>query len=53
MRLREFIKQNRNEIDAKIKCVAPNIRINDGEREDWIMNDEGLYYWAQTAGVRV
>ena len=26
---------------------------NDGERAEWINNDEGLYQWARSEGVRV
>jgi hypothetical protein len=27
--------------------------LNDSERRDWIMNDEGLYNWARQNGVRI
>ena len=47
MRLREFIKENRDEIDNCIKSACPNCSLNDREREMWIMNDEGLYNWAR------
>jgi len=47
MRLREFIKENRQEIDRCIKSVCSNCKLNDKERADWIMNDEGLYNWAK------
>ena len=54
MRMREFIKQNRQELDECIKRVCPNCpRLNDNDREDWIMNDEGLYNWARSEGVKV
>ena len=44
MTKREYIKQNREEIDAHIRRVVPNIgTINDDDREQWIMSDEGLY----------
>ena len=26
---------------------------NDDERRDWILNDEGLYNWARSEGVRI
>jgi len=46
MSMRDFIRQNRTEIDACIKRACPNIKpLNDSEREQWINNDEGLYNW--------
>ena len=53
MTMREFIKENKEEIDAGIKRVCPNCRLNDEERRMWIANDEGLYLWARRSGVRV
>ena len=53
MTLREFIKENRVELDACIKRVVPNIHLNDAERRLWILNDEGLYNWARSEGVRI
>lgn len=56
MTLREFIKENRVELDA---CIAraigrdKNPYPNDQERRDWILNDEGLYNWARSEGVRI
>ena len=47
MRLREFIKENRTELDDCIKSTCPNCSLNDSEREMWILNDEGLYNWAK------
>jgi len=52
--LSEFIAENRKVIDTFIKHVCPNARYsNDEERRQWIMNDEGLYNWARSEGVRV
>jgi len=51
--MREFIKENRKMIDRTILCACPNCRLNDDEREKWIMNDEGLYNWARMSGVRI
>lgn len=28
-------------------------RLNDSERRLWILNDEGLYNWARSEGVRI
>ena len=59
MTMREFIKTNRDELDDAIKLlgsyrfIVPNARLNDNERENWIMNDEGLYEWARIEGVRI
>lgn len=53
MTMREFIKTNRAEIDKAIKKRLPDYRLNDQDRRDWIMNDESLYSWARSEGVRV
>ena len=54
MTMREFIKRNRQFIDEAIKRACPNNpHFNDEERRLWILNDEGLYNWARSEGVRV
>ena len=54
MTLKDFIKDNREDIDECIKRVCPNNRyFNDAERENWVLNDEGLYRWARSEGVRI
>lgn len=53
MTLREFIKENKDEIDSCIKQVVPDARLNYEERRLWILNDEGLYNWARSYGVRI
>jgi len=53
MTLKDFIKENREEIDAAIKRVCDNVRLTDEERRLWILNDEGLYRWARSEGVRI
>ncbi|MFW6272829.1 MAG: hypothetical protein ACOC2U_03520 [bacterium] len=53
MTMREFIKENKEEIDNAIKSVCDNCRLNNDERRNWVMNDEGLYRWARSCGVRV
>lgn len=59
MTIRDFIRANRSDIDAHINRVLyrydgsgnpgtipnPPPTRNDTEREQWIMNDEGLYNW--------
>ena len=65
--MREFIKNNRSEIDDCINGALyrhdgnggrgtipnPPPKRTDSDREDWIINDEGLYNWARREGVRV
>ncbi len=53
MQLRQFIKENRKELDEAIKRVVPDTRLNDEERRLWILNDEGLYNWARSSGCRI
>ena len=54
MTLREFIRDNRSDLDAVIRRACPNVdTIDDKERRLWILNDEGLYLWARREGVRV
>ena len=67
MTIKAFIAQNREELDRSInsaiyrydgrggKGTVPNPppSRNDSERQEWIMNDEGLYNWARSEGCRV
>jgi Leu/Phe-tRNA-protein transferase len=54
MPMQKFIKEHRAEIDAAILRVCPNCtRHNDEERRLWILNDEGLYNWARSEGVKI
>lgn len=53
MGLRQWIRENREEIDKAILSVNPCNRCNDEERELWVKNNEGLYLWAKAEGVRV
>jgi hypothetical protein len=55
--LTDFIRENRAEIDA---CILRALRLtwqdqtlNDSEGRQWILNDEGLYNWARSEGVRL
>ncbi len=56
MTLKQFLKENRTELDA---CIAralgedKNPRANDDERRLWVLNDEGLYRWARSEGVKI
>lgn len=51
--LREFVKRHRSEISEVIRALCPNVgSLNDEDRRQWVMNDEGLYRWARSWGVR-
>lgn len=52
--IRQFIRENKQEIDEVIRrAVSKDITLNNKDREEWIMNDEGLYKWAQVEGVKI
>lgn len=52
--IHDFIRAHREELDAAILRACPNAgRIDDAERRLWILNDEGLYNWARSEGVRI
>ena len=53
MKMQEFIKANRQELDNAIQSVSPGAPKNDHERRLWILNDEGLYNWARSEGVKI
>jgi hypothetical protein len=69
MRLRDFIRANRPEIDGRINAILfryagdgtnrpgvipdPPPRRNDDERLMWIDNDESLTMWARNEGANV
>ena len=53
MTLANFIKENKQELDSCIKNVVPGASLNDSERRLWILNDEGLYNWARSSGVKI
>ena len=53
MTMRKFIKTNRDELDDAIRFILPNARLNDSERENWIMNNAELYGWALIEGVQI
>lgn len=56
MRMQDFIKENREEVDRIIKSTPgtpEDLPLNDAERRTWIENDEGLYMWARSEGVPV
>jgi hypothetical protein len=52
MTLSEFIRENEPTIDDFITgVVGETASIDYCERENWVMNDEGLYTWALDLGV--
>lgn len=57
MTLRQFVRANRDLIDSQIVAVTespiPQGLHNDDEREDWVLNDEGLYILARSEGVNI
>ena len=66
MTIRDFIRENRRELDRAIfsamyrydgkggkGTIPADAKLNDKERHAWVLNDEGLYRWARSAGVKV
>ena len=62
MTFKQFIKVNRKELDEHItkamngfpahpSCTTE--KFNDNERREWVLNDEGLYRWARSEGVKI
>ena len=51
--LSAWIREHRSEIDKAIQSVVPGAPKNDEERRQWVLNDEGLYNWARSEGVRI
>lgn len=55
MTLRVWMKENRLELDTAIARAmkVSFYRLNDHQRRLWVLNDEGLYNWAKSDGVRL
>lgn len=67
MTLTKFINDNRHDIDNIINRALyqhdgrggrgtipdPPPKRNNRERREWILNDEGLYRWARSEGVKI
>jgi len=52
--IREFIRNNRSELEQAIRRACPNCgKLTVEEIRLWILNDEGLYLWARREGVRI
>lgn len=55
MTIQDFIRKHRKELDAEIAKrlkMDRNPRPNDEERRLWVLNDEPLYLWARSEGVK-
>ena len=55
MNTKLFIKENKEELTECIRKALdrPNEQITTKDCIDWIMNDEGLYNWARSEGVKI
>lgn len=53
MTLTQFLHDNRDELDCAIRRLCPNVHLSDKERRLWVRNDEGLYRWARSEGVKL
>ena len=50
----DFIEKHKPELIAHIMGMCSNCVIEDNDEiEDWILNDEGLYNWAEDEGVTI
>lgn len=53
MTLKEFIRKNKEEIDQCICAAVPGTGLSNDERRLWVLNDEDLYKWARSEGVKI
>jgi len=53
MTLTQFIKNNRREIVEAIKSYYDYEATSIEELKEWVNNDEGLYRWARSEGVKI
>lgn len=54
MELAEFIRDHWKEIDEVIHQECSNCPVRgDHERALWVMNNETLYNWARSEGVKI
>lgn len=53
MKLQTFITHNREAIDSIVKQYYRSVPMNDKERYEWLLSDEGLYRWAHQEGVNI
>tara|TARA_Y100001951_G_scaffold92840_1_gene87994 strand:+ start:250 stop:417 length:168 start_codon:yes stop_codon:yes gene_type:complete len=55
MTMKQFISENKTEIDSAIRAILklPDYKLNDHERRQWIENNENLYMMARSQGVKI
>lgn len=56
MTLPDFIKENKADLRASINRVLGRDEsrpVSNAECRMWILNDESLYRWARSSGVRI
>ena len=53
MKVKDFIRKHREEIDSIVKEYYRITVSNDKERHEWLLNDEGLFRWAHREGVNI
>lgn len=53
MNKRNYLKENRQEIDTYINSKIATNNLNDRERELWLLNDETLYLQAKAKGLNI
>lgn len=53
MTLKQFIEENKEELDRCIHRVVPNVKLDYNERRLWIINDEFLYHRAKSCGCKI
>lgn len=51
MTLTEWVHANRELIDSTVHDFSGFYPFDDDDREDWVLNDEVLYRWAEEEGV--
>ncbi len=60
--LDQAINSARGHVPRTASCYCPKSGtdhhhdqpgLNDDERKEWVLNDEGLYRWARSEGVRI
>ena len=52
MTLKEFVREHAISINEHVYSVCPNCAPDLEELEYWVMNDESLYNWALSEGVK-
>lgn len=55
MTIKAFIRAHRADIDSHVRKALrrPDYELTDEERRLWLLNDEALYNWARSKGVRI